>query len=62
MTYQINLQSAPDGLVLAECPRLPGCIAKGRTESEAVDNIKEAITAWFWNEDVHIRMVMPVAV
>jgi predicted RNase H-like HicB family nuclease len=61
MTYQVTLQPAPDGLVRAECPRLPGCIAQGRTESEALANIKEAITAWFWNEDVHIRMVMPVA-
>ena len=62
MIYKINLQSAPDGLVLAECPRFPGCFAQGRTESEALANIKEAITAWFWNEDVHIRMVLPVAV
>ena len=59
MTYQIVLQSAPEAW---SALNVPGCIAEGRTESEALANIKEAITAWFWNEDVHIRMVLAVAV
>jgi hypothetical protein len=38
-------------LVVAECPALPGCVSQGRTQEEAMSNIKEAITAWFWAED-----------
>ena len=30
----------------AECPALPEYIAQGWDEKEALDNIKEAITAW----------------
>jgi predicted RNase H-like HicB family nuclease len=60
--YQVDLQYAVSGGYLASCPALPGCVAQGRTESEAMANIKEAITAWFWDEDVHIRMALPVAV
>jgi predicted RNase H-like HicB family nuclease len=36
---------------VAECPALPGCVSQGRDEKEALDNIKEAITAWLWAED-----------
>jgi predicted RNase H-like HicB family nuclease len=30
---------------------LPGCVSQGETEREAIENIKEAITAWLWAED-----------
>jgi len=30
---------------------LPGCVSQGKDEKEALDNIKEAITAWLWAED-----------
>ena len=32
-----------DGLFVAECPSLPGCISQGKTKTEALDNIREAI-------------------
>ena len=32
-----------DGLFVAECPSLPGCISQGQTKTEALDNIREAI-------------------
>jgi predicted RNase H-like HicB family nuclease len=37
--------------MVAECPALPGCFSQGKTEQEALTNIKEAITAWLWAED-----------
>ena len=36
---------------MVECPALPGCISQERDEEEALENIKEAITAWLWAED-----------
>lgn len=32
-------------MLVAECPAIPGCISQGRTESEALANIREAIEA-----------------
>jgi len=29
-----------------ECPSLPGCISQGKTEEEALANIKEAIEGY----------------
>ncbi|MGB6131346.1 MAG: type II toxin-antitoxin system HicB family antitoxin [Acidobacteriaceae bacterium] len=30
---------------------MPGCVSQGRDEKEALDNIREALTAWIWAED-----------
>ncbi len=51
MTFHIVLEEAEDGWIVAECPSLPGCVSQGKTEPEALENIKEAITAWLWAED-----------
>jgi predicted RNase H-like HicB family nuclease len=32
-----------DGMFVAECPIIPGCISQGRTRDEALVNIREAI-------------------
>jgi predicted RNase H-like HicB family nuclease len=51
MIFHVVLDEAEDGWVVAECPSLPGCVSQGTDEKEALDNIKEAITAWLWAED-----------
>jgi predicted RNase H-like HicB family nuclease len=51
MIFHVALGQAEDGWIVAECPALPGCVSQGRDEKEALDNIKEAITAWMWAED-----------
>jgi predicted RNase H-like HicB family nuclease len=51
MIFHIILEHAEDGWVVAECPALPGCVSQGRDEKEALENIREAITAWLWAED-----------
>lgn len=40
---QVLLRPGEDGWWLAEVPSLPGALSQGRTRSEALDNIKEAI-------------------
>jgi predicted RNase H-like HicB family nuclease len=49
--FHVSLEEAEDGWVVAEVPALPGCVSQGRDEKEALDNVKEAITAWLWAED-----------
>ena len=50
MIFHVSLRPAEDGWVVVECPTLPGCVSQGRDEKEALENIKEAITAWLWAE------------
>ncbi len=51
MIFHVTLERAEDGWWVAECPALPGCVSQGKDEKEALENIKEAITAWLWAED-----------
>jgi predicted RNase H-like HicB family nuclease len=39
----VTLSRDESGMVVAECPAIPGCISQGTTEPEALDNIREAI-------------------
>jgi len=34
------------GYYVAEVPALPGCLSQGKTQEEAIANIKEAIEGW----------------
>lgn len=51
MNFHVTLETAEDGWIVVECPALPGCVSQGRDERAALDNIREAITAWLWAED-----------
>jgi len=51
MIFHVSLETAEDGWIVVTCPALPGCVSQGRDEKEALENIKEAITAWMWAED-----------
>lgn len=43
MKFVITLFQDEDGVFIAECPSIPGCISQGKTESEAESNIRQAI-------------------
>jgi len=43
MHYRILIEQDEDGIFVAECPTLPGCISQGKTRSEALENIRDAI-------------------
>jgi predicted RNase H-like HicB family nuclease len=51
MIFHVAVDQAEDGWVVVECPALPGCVSQGNDEQEALENIKEAITAWLSAED-----------
>jgi len=43
MKLLVTLEADETGMMVAECPAIPGCVSQGRTESEALENIREAI-------------------
>ena len=43
MKFAITVDRDEDGMWVVECPSIPGCISQGKTKSEALKNIKEAI-------------------
>ena len=51
MLFHVTLEAAEDGWFVAEVPALPGCVSQGKSEEEALENVREAITAWLWAED-----------
>ena len=40
----MTLERHETGMPVAECPSIPGCVSEGRTEGEALENIREAIS------------------
>jgi predicted RNase H-like HicB family nuclease len=59
MIFHVSLEQAEDGWIVAEVPALPGCVSQGRDEKEALENVKEAITAWMWAEDQKALRTLP---
>jgi predicted RNase H-like HicB family nuclease len=45
MKFLVTLVPGEDGWIVAECPALPGCMSQGRSQEEALRNIREAIEA-----------------
>jgi len=45
MRYRVNLQKTDEGYSVS-CPGLPGCWSQGKTEEEALENIKDAIETY----------------
>ena len=42
MKFRVIIEEDEDGIFVAECPSLPGCISQGKTRAEALENIKDA--------------------
>ncbi len=43
MTFAITINRDEDGVWIAECPSIPGCVSQGQTRDKAVENVREAI-------------------
>ncbi len=46
MKFKVLVQPDEDGIFVAECPSLPGCISQGATRPEALSNIRDAIAGY----------------
>ena len=59
MTFTITITRDEDGIYIAECPAIPGCVSQGKTETEAQANIQDAIKQCL---EVRAEMGMPLTV
>ena len=59
MKYRVYLEQDEDGVFVATCPALPGCISQGSTRGEATENIKEAIEGYLQSLRKHGEPVPP---
>ena len=59
MKYRIIIQQDEDGIFVAECPSLPGCISQGKTRQEAKENLKDAITGYLASLKKHNEPIPP---
>ena len=59
MKYRIIIEQDEDGVYVAECPSLPGCVSEGRTRKEALDNIQDAIKGYLESLKKHNEPIPP---
>ena len=59
MKYRILIEQDEDGMFVAECPSLPGCISQGKTRAEAVENIHDAIKGYLESLKKHDEPIPP---
>ena len=43
MKFLVSIYRDEDGVYIAECPSIPGCVSQGQTEAEAERNVADAI-------------------
>jgi predicted RNase H-like HicB family nuclease len=59
MKFMATLERDEDGVWVAECPAIPGCVSQGQTREEALANVKEAIALCL---EVRAERGMPLTV
>jgi antitoxin HicB len=59
MRCRILIEHDEDGVFVAECPALPGCISQGETRQEAIANIRDAIKGYLASLKKHKEPVPP---
>jgi antitoxin HicB len=61
MKFRVHVEADEDGVFVAECPTLPGCISQGDTREAALTNIKDAIAGYIFSLEKHGEAVpLPV--
>ena len=59
MKLPVTLERDETGMIVAECPAIPGCVSQGLTEEEALANILDAIIGCL---EVRAREGIPLTV
>ena len=53
MDFRVVISKDEDGIYIAECIDLPGCVSDGKTRQEAEKNVREAIEAYLESLEKH---------
>ncbi|RKY68650.1 MAG: hypothetical protein DRQ02_03650 [Candidatus Latescibacterota bacterium] len=59
MWYRIMIRRDEEGVFVAECPALPGCVSQGRSRKEALKNIQDAIKGYLESLKKHNEPIPP---
>ena len=59
MKMRIIIEQDEDGIYVAACPNLPGCVSQGKTRKEAIENIKDAIHGYLQSLKKHNEPIPP---
>jgi antitoxin HicB len=59
MRFRIMIEQDEDGVFVAECPTLPGCISQGKTRQEAIQNIQDAMQGYVASLQKHHEPIPP---
>jgi antitoxin HicB len=59
MKYRILIDQDEDGVFIAGCPSLPGCVSQGKTREEALENIQDAIKGYMESLKKHDEPIPP---
>jgi predicted RNase H-like HicB family nuclease len=59
MKFIITLDRDEDGIWIAECPAIPGCVSQGATRDEAIKNVQEAVSVCL---EVRAELGMPLTI
>jgi antitoxin HicB len=59
MEYRVIVTVDEDGIFVAECPSLPGCVSQGATTDEAIVNVRDAIAGYLESLKKHGDPIPP---
>jgi len=59
LKLRIHIEQDEDGIFIARCLKLPGCISQGKTRDEAIKNIKDAISGYLRSLRKHGEALPP---
>jgi antitoxin HicB len=59
MKYRVIIEPDEDGVYIATCPTLPGCVSQGATRQEALNNIHEAMQGYLESLQKHNEPIPP---
>jgi antitoxin HicB len=66
MKFNIAMSKDEKGFYVVECINLPGCISQGKTEAEAMKNIRDAINGYLkslkkHNEEIPMKDILQIS-
>lgn len=58
--HRVTVEQDEAGYYVVSCPALLGCHSQGKTEEEALANIREAIEGWLEAEEAKAERRLPL--